>query len=138
MMPETREGSKLEARKWIYTIDLERRAQTLDQANVKRSNTVVKGEISRRAEVVSHDDVTWMDMDTWDVCHIFCHPPPEFVGMPGLFSSAIVFLTCVTGRLFIRSFFHPRPKSLCHCLCPLPCQTNGKTMELKLKLVEEA
>jgi hypothetical protein len=31
---------------------------------------VVKGEISRRVEVVSHDDVTWMDVDTWDVCHI--------------------------------------------------------------------
>jgi hypothetical protein len=25
---------------------------------------------SRRAEVVSHDDATWMDVDTWDVCHV--------------------------------------------------------------------
>jgi len=45
-MSETREGLKPEALKWIYTIDLERRAQPLDQANVKRSNAVVKGEIS--------------------------------------------------------------------------------------------
>jgi hypothetical protein len=69
-MPETREGSKLEALKWIYNIDLEGRARPLDQANVKRSNEVVKGKISRRAKVVSHDDVTWMDVDTWDVCHM--------------------------------------------------------------------
>jgi hypothetical protein len=69
-MPETREGLKPEAPKWIYTIDLERRARLLDQANVKRSNAVVKGEISRRVEVVSHDDNTWMDVDTWDVCHL--------------------------------------------------------------------
>jgi len=68
-MLETREGSKPKAPKWIYTIDLERISQTLDQANVKRSNIVVNGESSRRLEVVSHDDVTWMDMDIWDVCH---------------------------------------------------------------------
>jgi hypothetical protein len=77
-MPEKREGSKPEAQKWIYTVDLERRAQPLDQANVKRSNTVVKGEISRRSEVVSHDDVTWMDVDSWDVCHVLvCFEPME-------------------------------------------------------------
>jgi hypothetical protein len=35
---------------------------------LKRSNTVVKGKISRRDEVVSHDDVTWINMDTWVVC----------------------------------------------------------------------
>ena len=69
-MPETREGPKPEAPKWVYNVDLERRARPLDQANVKRSNAVVKGESSQRAKVVSHDDVTWMDMDTWDVCHV--------------------------------------------------------------------
>jgi hypothetical protein len=25
---------------------------------------------SRRAEVVGHADATWMDVDTWDVCHV--------------------------------------------------------------------
>jgi hypothetical protein len=25
---------------------------------------------SRRVEVVGHADATWMDMDTWDVCHM--------------------------------------------------------------------
>jgi hypothetical protein len=24
----------------------------------------------RRAEVVIHDDVTWIDVDTWVVCHM--------------------------------------------------------------------
>jgi hypothetical protein len=37
---------------------------------LKRSNAVVKGKSSRRTEVVSHEDVTWMDMDTWYVCHM--------------------------------------------------------------------
>jgi hypothetical protein len=69
-MPETREGSKPEAPKWIYTVDLERRVRSLDQANVKRPNTVVKGEISQRDEVVSHDDITWINVDTWVVCHV--------------------------------------------------------------------
>jgi hypothetical protein len=45
-MPETREGSKPEALKWIYIVDMERRAQSLDQANVKKSNAVVKGKRS--------------------------------------------------------------------------------------------
>jgi hypothetical protein len=49
---------------------MERRAQPLDQANVKRSNAVVKGKISQRDEVVSHDDITWMNVDTWNVCHV--------------------------------------------------------------------
>ena len=33
-----------EALKWIYTVDLGRRSRPLDQANVKRSNAVVKDE----------------------------------------------------------------------------------------------
>jgi hypothetical protein len=24
----------------------------------------------QRVEVMRHDDVTWDDMDTWDVCHV--------------------------------------------------------------------
>jgi hypothetical protein len=25
---------------------------------------------SQRVEVVGHADATWMDVDTWDVCHV--------------------------------------------------------------------
>jgi hypothetical protein len=38
---------------------------------------------SRRVEVVGHADATWMDVDTWDVCHMCQWVPKKKVDAVG-------------------------------------------------------
>jgi hypothetical protein len=36
---------------------------------------------SQRVEVVGRDDVTWVDVDTWDVCHVPVGPEGKVEAM---------------------------------------------------------